>query len=91
MRYIVCYDVSDDRRRQRLVDVLLDYGTRVEESVFECSLEVPLAAGMIDRARGVVDTAEDKVLVYALCENCAQKALIIGPVERPNEAEFYIL
>jgi CRISPR-associated protein Cas2 len=91
MRYIVCYDVSEDCRRQRLVDVLLDYGQRVEESVFECMLEPPLAARLIDGVRAVVDTAEDKVLVYGLCENCAEKALVIGPVERPKEAEFYIL
>jgi CRISPR-associated protein Cas2 len=91
MRFIVCYDVSDDRRRQHLVDVLLDYGQRVEESVFECSLDAPLAARMIEGVRAVVDTGEDKVLVYGLCENCAEKALVIGPVERPREAEFYIL
>ena len=91
MRYLVCYDVSNDRRRQHLVDVLLDYGTRVEESVFECSLEAQLAASMTDRIRKVVDTGEDKVLVYGLCESCAGKVLTIGPVERPQEAEFYIL
>jgi CRISPR-associated protein Cas2 len=91
MRYIVCYDLSDDRRRQRLVDVLLDYGKRVEESVFECTLEAPLAARMIDAIHKVVDTGEDKVLVYRLCENCAEKALVIGPVGRPQDAEFYIL
>jgi CRISPR-associated protein Cas2 len=91
MRYIVCYDVSDDRRRQRLVDVLLDYGKRVEESVFECTLEPPLAARMTDRIRAVAEMEEDKVLIYGLCENCAEKVIVIGSVERPREAEFYIL
>jgi CRISPR-associated protein Cas2 len=91
MRYLVCYDIADDRRRQHLVDVLLDYGTRVEESVFECMLEAPLAAGMTDRIQKVVDSGEDKVLVYGLCESCAGKVLTMGPVDRPAEAEFYIL
>ena len=91
MKYIVCYDIADDRRRQQLVDVMLDYGNRVEESVFECTLEAQLAAKMTDRIRKVVDTEEDKVLVYGLCEACAQKTLVIGPVERPRDAEFYIL
>lgn len=91
MRYIVCYDVADDRRRQQLVNVLLDYGSRIEESVFECMLETGLADQMTDRIRKVVDTGEDKVLVYGLCESCAEKALGIGPVERPAQAEFYIL
>lgn len=76
---------SGDRRRQRLVDVLLDYGQRVEESVFECTLEAPLPAKMTDRIRTVVDSAEDKVLAYGLCENCSGKVLVIGPVERPRK------
>ena len=67
MRYLVCYDISDDRRRQRLADVLLDYGSRVEESVFECMLEEQLASQMAERIRKTVDTGEDKVLVYVLC------------------------
>jgi CRISPR-associated protein Cas2 len=91
MRYVICYDIADDRRRQRLVDVLLDYGQRVEESVFECSLETSLATRLVDSIRSVVETEEDKVLIYRLCANCAEKALVIGPVERPQEAEFYIL
>lgn len=40
---IVCYDVGDDRRRQRLSEALLDFGTRVEESVFQCRIEPALA------------------------------------------------
>lgn len=91
MRYIVCYDLTDDLRRQRLADVLLDYGTRVEESVFECLLEPSLAGQMTDSIRNVVNAGEDKVLVYGLCENCAGKVSILGPVERPESAEFYIL
>jgi CRISPR-associated protein Cas2 len=91
VRYLVCYDISEDRRRQRLVDVLLDYGTRVEESVFECVLEASLAEQMIERIHKAVDTVEDKVLVYGLCESCADKVQILGPVERPAQAEFYIL
>ena len=91
LRYIVCYDVMDDLRRQRLADVLLDYGTRVEESVFECLLEPALAEQMTNRIGRVLDTDKDKALVYGLCDSCAGKASAFGPVERPEQAEFYIL
>lgn len=91
MRYLVCYDMADDSRRQRLGELLLDYGSRVEESVFECMLDPSLARQMEDRIRRVVDTGADKVLIYGLCESCANRGISIGTVERPVEAEFYIL
>ncbi len=43
MQYWACYDIADDRRRQRLSDVLLDFGTRVQESVFQCLIDASLA------------------------------------------------
>ena len=44
-RYVASYDVSDDRRRDRVARVLSGYGERVQRSVFEIWLEpeeVPL-------------------------------------------------
>ena len=35
MMYVVVYDISDSRRRRRLHDQLLNYGTGVQYSVFE--------------------------------------------------------
>jgi CRISPR-associated protein Cas2 len=33
---VVVYDISNDKRRTRLHNALLDYGTPVQYSVFEC-------------------------------------------------------
>lgn len=38
MRYVVVYDVSDDRLRQRVANTCEAFGFRVQESVFECEL-----------------------------------------------------
>ena len=38
MQYVICYDISDDRRRSRIASLLLDFGTRVHESVFVAEL-----------------------------------------------------
>ncbi|MBY0508405.1 MAG: CRISPR-associated endonuclease Cas2 [Bryobacteraceae bacterium] len=34
MRFVICYDITDDRRRARVSAALLDYGARLQESVF---------------------------------------------------------
>lgn len=37
--YVVCYDISDDTRRQRVARLMLTYGQRVQRSVYEVWLE----------------------------------------------------
>ena len=37
--YIASYDVSDDKQRRRITKVLMDYGIRMQKSVFEVDLE----------------------------------------------------
>jgi CRISPR-associated protein Cas2 len=35
MQWLICYDIADDRRRDRVVSWLKRFGHRVQESVFE--------------------------------------------------------
>ena len=91
MQYWVCYDIADDRRRQRLSDVLLDFGTRVEESVFQCRLEAPLAEEMLARVRRAIEEHTDKVHVLALCDACGSRITTYGIAEQAPDAEFLIV
>lgn len=36
--YLITYDISDDKRRKKVSDLLEGYGVRVQYSVFECVL-----------------------------------------------------
>lgn len=36
--YIIAYDVSDNKKRARIVKLLSDYGIRIQKSVFYCIL-----------------------------------------------------
>ena len=37
---MVCYDISSNKTRREIVKLLSDYGKRVQESVFLCSLSI---------------------------------------------------
>ena len=39
MFYIVSYDMPDDKKRLKMANTLLDFGTRVQYSVFECIMD----------------------------------------------------
>lgn len=91
MLYIVCYDIADDRRRERVVKALLDYGPRIQESVFAAHLDEALADRMLDRVRKVIDPAMDRVHAVPVCGTCEGKILALGLAEVKRDADFLIV
>jgi CRISPR-associated protein Cas2 len=91
MRYLVCYDITDDRRRQRVSELLLDYGARVQESVFECIIDTSLADQMQKRLRKSIETESDSVFIFPLCDACLARSLNLGLARQAADPEFYIV
>jgi CRISPR-associated protein Cas2 len=91
LEYFVCYDLSDDRRRERMARVLLDYGKRIQESVFRMDLDEELHERMMVRLRREVDESWDCVHVFSLCKNCVGKVVVIGRAEMPIDPDFVIV
>jgi len=70
--YVVCYDVSDDRVRNRIAKILLRYGNRVQYSVFEVMLKSQSELNiLLYKLRKVADENTD-IRLYKLCENCRE-------------------
>lgn len=91
MRYVVCYDISDDRRREHMSQVLLDYGVRIEESVFECILTAELSEQMVKRIERLVVEQIDRVHVFTLCDACVPRTICLGTAQRADDSAFYVL
>jgi len=92
MEYIVCYDIADDdARRNRVATALLDYGQRVQESVFVAHLDEELAAKMIERLKRLVDEERDRVHVFQLCGACSKKTQVLGSAEVVEDRAYYII
>lgn len=91
MRYLVCYDIADDNRRQHISELLLDYGKRVQESVFECLIEAPLADRMEERLQEAIDAESDSVFVFPLCDACLARAMNLGLARQASDPDCYIV
>jgi CRISPR-associated protein Cas2 len=70
---LVVYDISVDRRRTKLHNVLLDFGTPVQYSVFECWLTPKDIRRMQARVNKVIRPRKDHVRYYFLCAACADR------------------
>ena len=91
MQYVVCYDIADDRRRDRVAQALLDYGPRAQESVFVANLDEELAAKMMARLERLVDSQFDRVHIFQVCAACAARTTVLGTAEIVAEKPFYVL
>lgn len=91
MLYLVCYDISNDLARGRMAKALLDFGTRIQESVFECPLNDALLERMMGRLERVPLDDEDRVRVYRICGPCVERVQIYGSGEVTQEPEFYLV
>ncbi len=79
MYWVVAYDVVSDRRRQRLLSLLKDYGIPVQRSVVECDLDERRFKEMRERVLGAISRRVDKVNFYRACGNCWFLAERYGP------------
>ena len=87
MKYVVTYDITNDKRRTKLSDLLGTYGNRVNYSVFEIELsEAKREKLLYDiELKKLINKKYDSLRFYHLCENCVPKSFDIGNREDPFE------
>ena len=70
---LVTYDISDDRRRTKLHNALLNFGTPVQYSVFECLVDEAAEKKMRAAVKRIIRPKLDNVRYYFLCAACLKR------------------
>lgn len=78
---LVVYDISKDKRRTKLHNALLDFGTPVQYSVFECLLDPKGLEAMKKAVFKVIKPRVDRVRFYYLCAGCLKRVEVTSGVE----------
>ncbi len=92
MNMITAYDIADPKRLNKVAKVILDYGIRVQKSIFEIDVSNNLFLEMRSRIENIIEPAVDGVKYFPLCEKCAGTVEIIGQgVFIDPDEEFYVL
>jgi CRISPR-associated protein Cas2 len=91
MFYVVSYDIPDDKRRNAVAKALLDFGSRVQYSVFECIMDDGLLQELTDRLTRIIVEKEDKIRIYDLCAKCERSIAVLGTGEITKDKDVYIL
>ncbi|GAB4180067.1 MAG: CRISPR-associated endonuclease Cas2 [Roseiflexaceae bacterium] len=93
MFYIICYDITEPKRLQRIAKILEGHGQRVQYSVFECDLTDRQYRELRRRLGRVVQVSEgDSLRFYQLCAPCSQSVEVVGQGPPPEKSDnVYII
>jgi CRISPR-associated protein Cas2 len=88
MLTVVAYDITDQRRLQRIAKICEDYGLRVQYSVFECRLE----ADKFDKFWNdlLATSSTDRLVAYKVCVSCARDIRSAGTETHEETVVAYV-
>jgi len=89
--YLIAYDITEDQRRNKVMNILKNYGNRIQKSVFECVLEDKEFSQIMEVLDSLIDKGEDSIVVCTLCRSCKAKRLSLGLRVFEHERSFKIL
>lgn len=83
MQVLITYDVATSsdggaRRLRRVAKICLDYGQRVQFSVFECQMNSAQYVEMKTRLAREIDETQDSLRFYILGSSWDQKVVHLG-------------
>lgn len=92
MFYLICYDITNDRRRDRVSRLLEGYGMRVQKSVFECVL-TPDQYELLQKrfqTKRYLNPNEDQLRFYPLSPRHRKMVLLLGlqPLRQVDDTVF---
>lgn len=91
MFLVLAYDCSDDKRRLKVAKILLDYGYRVQYSVFEADLDAELLTELLGRLRRVINPQEDSLRIYHICQRCLDQTQLFGNAQLTHQEKVFIV
>ena len=62
-RYLIAYDVCDDRRRSRVATILQSYGCRLQYSLFQVDISPARLERLAAQLEKEISSKEDSVLI----------------------------
>ncbi len=84
MFFLICFDISSDKTRNRAVKILKKYSTRVQKSVFEApNINDYKFQKLRAELSSEIDHGNDSIRYYPLCRACREMIKFDGTGSQP--------
>jgi CRISPR-associated protein Cas2 len=87
--FIVAYDISSDKRRNKVHKVLSGFGQWTQFSLFELFLTDKEYVLLQNKLEKILNAEKDSVRFYPLCAACLKQVETVGS-EPPREPKVFI-
>lgn len=89
MLVLIAYDVKTStkegrKRLQKVAKLCVNYGQRVQNSVFECSVDPAQLVEMKHELERIIDNDSDNIRIYHMGKNWERKIETLGRSESYN-------
>lgn len=84
MLYLVIYDLSSDKNRNRLLKVLKGYAISSQKSVYECMLTENQLKEICNISEELIKNPDDRISIIELDPRCSRDFLGKACVQDPN-------
>lgn len=96
MMVLVTYDVNTEtgagrKRLRHVAKTCVDYGQRVQNSVFECSVDPGQYVALKSKLAGIIDIETDSLRFYLLGKNWTRRVETLGRDDTYNPDESLLL
>lgn len=90
--YLICYDIVETNRRNRVSKLLQGYGLRVQKSVFECVLTEAQSDMLNRKLIKYIEPNEDQVRFYPMTVHTRRKVTTFGvqPERQIDDVAFIV-
>ena len=93
--YVISYDITSNKLRNKIAKTLEGYGRRVQYSVFECRITLKQYEILYKKLLELMkDVTEGNIRIYKICMNCEQNITTIGIVKKEvelNKKDIFIV
>ena len=90
MLILISYDIENDKTRTKLAKRLLDFGPRVQFSVFEADVKEAELSKLQHVCAATDLKGDDSIRLYRLCEGCRSRIVLYGAGKKTEDQAFYI-
>lgn len=81
--YLICYDISDDKRLRKVFQTMRGFGDHLQYSIFECQLTPQDLVRCREALRKIIHHDEDQVLFVNLGPSEGRGDRVITALGRP--------
>jgi CRISPR-associated protein Cas2 len=86
-----CYDIRNPKRLRNVAKTLENFGIRIQYSFFQCEISKEQVEKLKKALLTKIDTKQDKLFIYPLCEKCSRKVKTDGKGKILKISSFEII